>query len=314
MSENFNWGNRRYNAYSDYFKKKYGINYRKVAVDAGFSCPNRDGTIGTGGCTFCNNKAFSPSYCDSEIEISKQIEEGLQFNAHKYPANTFNIAYFQSYTNTYGNSEQLIRMYEEALSFPGIRGISISTRPDAISDDLLDYFENLAKDNYLCVELGIESCFDETLERLNRGHSFDQSVNMVEKLSRRKIITCGHIILGLPGETPEMIHFEARVLSNMALDIIKIHQLQIFKGTVIAEQYEKSPHRYKILSMNEYINLVIEFIERLSPHICLERLVSEVPPAYLAVRPWNNTPAEKVVEMIHSKMIELNKWQGRLFQ
>jgi len=314
MSTDYIWGNSHpYNAYSDYFKKKYGQGYRKIAVNAGFTCPNRDGSIGTEGCSYCNNKAFSPSYCDSESSISEQIVSGMAFNRHKFKNDTFNIAYFQSYTNTYGNLDKLIQLYSEAIATPGISGISVSTRPDCISDELIDFLTNLAHEKYVCVELGIESCFDETLERINRGHTFAQTVDIVEKLSDKGIVVCGHIIFGLPNETSDMLMLEARVLSNMPIDILKIHQLQLFKNTTLEEQYLRNPQYFKFFSLDEYIEILIAFLEKLSPNISIERLISEVPAKYLVVKPWENTPSEIVLNQIVECMRAKNTFQGRLF-
>lgn len=301
-----------FNSYSGYFMAKYGKRFRKIPVDGGFNCPNRDGTKGKGGCIYCSNEAFSPAYCRENEDISVQLTNGLRFNAGKYRDETFNIAYFQSYTNTYSSLKDLKIKYEKALSTPGISGIAISTRPDCLEEEVMDYLAMLSESYYVVVEIGIESCFNSTLEKMNRRHDFETTLHTLEELRHTKLMICGHIVLGFPGESDEMILEEATVLSRLPLQILKIHQLQILKNTAMAEWYRLNPDDFRLFSKEEYIDLIISFLERLNPVIYIERLVAEVPPRYLEVSPWQNTPVESIIQQIENTMIARNTWQGRL--
>ena len=241
----FPWGHhRRFNSYNEYFKKTFGQRVQKLSIDAGFTCPNRDGTVGRGGCTFCNNDAFNPSYCQPEKSIRQQIEEGKQFHAWRYRRAIDYLAYFQAFSNTFAPLEHLKKIYDEALAVDGIIGLVIGTRPDCIDDEKLDYFQELSKNHYLIIEYGIESCYDETLERINRGHTFGQSVEAIEKTTSRGIKTGAHIIFGLPGETTAQMMAEAEILSKLPLNTLKFHQLQIVKNTSMALEYLNQPENF----------------------------------------------------------------------
>ncbi len=283
---------------------------QKISINAGFTCPNRDGSVGWGGCTYCNNQTFNPSYCKTEKSVSRQLEEGKLFFARKYPEMKY-LAYFQAYTNTYGELSELKRKYEEALSVDGVVGIVIGTRPDCMPDSLLDYLEELNRHTFLIVEYGIESTNDEVLRRINRGHDFACTVDAVHRTHERGIFTGGHVILGLPGESHKDMMNEAESLSSLPLDTLKIHQLQLIRGTRMAEEYFADPSDFHLFGVDEYIDTVIDFIERLRADIVLERFVSQSPSSLLAVPGWGLKNYE-FVEKVRRRMEERDARQGRM--
>lgn len=300
-----------YNEFGPWLKEKVGEKVQKISINAGFTCPNRDGRLGVGGCTYCNNQTFNPAYCRTERTVAEQLEEGKNFFARKYPEMKY-LAYFQAYTNTYGELEEIKAKYEEALSVDGVVGLVIGTRPDCMPDELLDYLEVLNRRCFLIVEYGIESTYDKTLVRINRGHDFQCTRDAVERTASRGIITGGHMILGLPGETPEEIRAQAATISSLPLDTLKLHQLQLIKGTRMAEEYETSPQDFHLYSADEYVDLVIDFVELLRPDIVLERFVSQSPSSLLAVPGWGLKNYE-FVEKVRRRMKERKTWQGRLY-
>lgn len=309
------WGhNRPFNAYSNHFKKIFGTRLQKLSVDAGFTCPNRDGSISTGGCTFCNNAAFNPSYCQRFKDIRKQIEEGIEFHAWRYKRVSKYLAYFQAYSNTYADLDVLKERYMQALSHPDVVGIVIGTRPDCIDDEKLDYLAELNKDYHVIVEYGIESCYDETLKRINRGHDFATTRKAIEQTVKRNIMTGGHIIFGLPGESEEMMLNEASILSELGLHSLKFHQLLLVNGTAMVKEYEEKPEDFDFMSFERYSDFVIKFLERLSPNIVIERFAGEVPPRFQAGYNWDLLRNEEVVSRIEQKMLESNTYQGRLYK
>lgn len=255
----------------------------KISVDAGFTCPNRDGRISRGGCTFCNNDTFNPSYCNKDASVSEQLETGKRFFAHKYPDMRY-LAYFQAFTNTYAPLDTLKRLYEEALSTDGVVGIVIGTRPDCVSPTLLDYLATLARQTFVSVEYGIESTNDATLKRINRGHTFDCARRAIADTAARGIVTGGHVILGLPGEDREESLRQANTISATALHTLKIHQLQIIRGTRLAREYAEQP--FHLYSPDEYIGLLTEYIRRLRPDIVLDRFTSQSPSDMLVAPRW----------------------------
>lgn len=301
-----------YKEFGPWLKAEVGEKVQKISINAGFTCPNRDGRLGVGGCTYCNNQTFNPAYCRTERSVSEQLVEGKKFFARKYPDMKY-LAYFQAYTNTYGELEEIKSKYEEALSVDGVVGLVVGTRPDCMPDELLDYLDELNRRCFLIVEYGIESTYDKTLVRINRGHDFQCTKNAVERTSARGIITGGHMILGLPGETPDEIRAEASVISSLPLDTLKLHQLQLIKGTCMAEEYEASPQDFHLYTADEYVDLVIDFVELLRPDIVLERFVSQSPASLLAVPGWGLKNYE-FVEKVRRRMKERNTWQGRLFR
>ncbi len=272
-----------YKDYSHWIREQFPFRVQKISVDAAFSCPNRDGRLSLGGCTFCDNKTFNPSYCDRGKSITQQLEEGKAFFAKKYPEMKY-LAYFQAYSNTYAPLEELKRKYEEALAVDDVVGLVIGTRPDCVSDEALDYLQQLNQRTFLIVEYGIESANDNTLRRINRGHTFDCSRQAIIKAHQRGIITCGHIILGLPGEDEEEMLRQASTISQLPLDILKLHQLQIIKGTPLAKEYEAHP--FHVFSAEEYVNLVIRYVSQLRNDLVLERFVSQSPPNMVIAPKW----------------------------
>ena len=272
-----------YKDYSHWIREQFPFRVQKISVDAAFSCPNRDGRLSLGGCTFCDNKTFNPSYCDRGKSITQQLEEGKAFFAKKYPGMKY-LAYFQAYSNTYAPLEELKRKYEEALAVDDVVGLVIGTRPDCVSDEALDYLQQLNQRTFLIVEYGIESANDNTLRRINRGHTFDCSRQAIIKAHQRGIITCGHIILGLPGEDEEEMLHQASTISQLPLDILKLHQLQIIKGTPLAKEYEAHP--FHVFSAEEYVNLVIRYVSKLRNDLVLERFVSQSPPNMVIAPKW----------------------------
>lgn len=308
------WGhNRRFNAYGEYFRKHFGERVQKVSVDAGFTCPNRDGTVGSGGCTYCNNDAFNPSYCHPETSLSIQIQEGIDFHRKRYRRANKYLVYFQAYSNTYAPLKQLKVLYDEALKFPDVAGLVIGTRPDTIDDEKLEYFSELNKTHYLIIEYGLESVYNKTLRRINRGHTFEQSVEALEKTAAAGIRTGAHLIFGLPGETREEMMKSAEILCPLPINNIKFHQLQIIRGTAMAGHYRRDPEQFELFSLEEYIDFIIDFIELIPPAMIIERFTGEVPPKYHAGPNWGSIRNEQVNVMIERRMEERDTWQGKKF-
>ncbi len=272
-----------YNDFGTWIRQRFPYRVQKISIDAGFSCPNRDGTLSHGGCSYCDNRTFNPSYCNRQRSITQQLEEGKAFFARKYPDMRY-LAYFQAYTNTYGKVEDLRRMYEEALAVPDVVGIVIGTRPDCVSDALLDYLEELNHRTFVLVEYGIESANDDTLRRINRGHDFACCRDAVERTHQRGILTGGHIIIGLPGEDAEESIRQAPIISSLPLDILKIHQMQIIKGTRLAKEYAEHP--FHVYTVEEYIDVIVRYISKLRKDLVLERFVSQSPKELLVAPRW----------------------------
>lgn len=274
----------QYNDFGTWLRKQFpDFRVQKISIDAGFTCPNRDGRISTGGCTYCDNRTFNPSYCDRNKSIREQLKEGKNFFNRKY-SNMKYLAYFQAFTNTYGSIDLLKKLYEEALQEEDIVGLVIGTRPDCISTPLLDYLEQLSRQTFLIVEYGIESANNDTLRRINRGHTFECSKKAVEMTAERGIFTGGHIILGLPGEDREESLRQAPIISSLPLNILKIHQMQIIKGTRLAEEYLQNP--FPLYTVEEYVRLIADYISLLRKDLVLERFVSQSPPEMLIAPRW----------------------------
>ena len=284
---------------------------QKISLHAGFTCPNRDGTVGWGGCTYCNNQTFNPDYCQQEKSITLQLEEGKHFFAHKYPEMKY-LAYFQAYTNTYGQLEELRRKYEEALSVDDVVGIVIGTRPDCLPPALLDYLEQLSRHTFLLVELGIESTDDATLRRINRGHTFATTRRAVEQLAGRGILCGGHLIFGLPGETHATIVRQAAAINRLPLHTLKLHQLQLIRGTRMAAQYEASPADFHLFDVEEYVELVVDYIQHLRPDLVLERFVSQSPRELLLAPDWGLKNYE-FNHRVQKRLRQLDAYQGKLY-
>ena len=301
----------RYNSYSQYFKSLFGSRVQKLSIAAGFTCPNRDGTLGTGGCTFCSNEAFNPSYCSPEKSIRQQIEEGIEFHQRRYRRASQYLAYFQAYSNTYKPLEELKTIYQQALDTPGIAGIVIGTRPDCIDEPLLHYLNEIQQTHYVMLEYGVESVYDETLKRVNRGHDYATAQRAIKLTAQYGIPCGGHFIFGLPGETKAMMLDAADIISQLPLTTIKFHQLQIFKGTKMAEEYKQHPDAFHLFELDEYIDFVIDFIERLNPELVIERFAGEVPPRFLVSKPWMKLRYDEVLSRIEKRLDERDTWQGK---
>lgn len=294
-----------------YLAARFPYKVQKISLHAGFSCPNRDGTKGRGGCTYCNNQTFSPDYCHTGRGITEQLDEGIAFFARKYPDMKY-LAYFQAYTNTYGATPYLAACYEEALAHEGVVGLIIGTRPDCMPPDLLAYLSDLARDRYLMAEYGIESTCDETLVRVNRGHDYASAVDAVRRTAEAGIPVGAHMILGLPGESRETILSHAGRLSALPLTMVKLHQLQLIRGTRLAQEYEQGVADIYPYTVTEYVDLAIDFIERLRPDIVVERFVSQSPDALLIAPRWGLKNHEFTARLLQ-RMRERNTWQGRLW-
>lgn len=300
------------NYYNAILKEQFGERVQKISIHAGFTCPNRDGTKGVGGCTYCNNHTFYPEYCSPVKTVTQQISEGILFFHHKYQSQKY-LAYFQAYTNTYGEIERLKKCYEEALAVPQVVGLVVGTRPDCVSDELLDYFAELSKRYYVMIEYGVESTHNNTLNFINRHHTFEKSVETIKKTSERGILVGAHLILGLPFETREMILNHASELSKLPLTMLKLHQLQIVKGTKMANQYIENPEWFSLMTLDEYINLAIDFVERLNPNIAVERFVSQSPKEFLLAPEWGIKNFE-FADKINKRIIERDTYHGKLFK
>jgi len=316
MSEKeiYPWGHeRRFNAFSEYIKRIFGSRIQKLSIDAGFTCPNRDGLKSRGGCTYCNNNAFNPSYCEPEKPIRQQIAEGIEFHHKRYRKARGFLAYFQAYSNTYAPLPVLRSRYEEALESEDVRGIIIGTRPDCVNSEILDYLAELCQKIYITVEFGIESCYNRTLERINRGHDFSETVNALEECKKRGIRTGGHMIIGLPGESTSEILEEANILSNLPVDQLKFHQLQIVKGSIMAGEFEKNPEAFSFFDVNEYLSIMTEFVEKLNPAIVIERIAGETVPGYNLNQSWG-LRYDQVLRRFEERLREINSWQGKYFK
>ena len=301
----------RYSDYAHYLAELFPFKVQKISINAGFTCPNRDGSIGVGGCTYCNNQTFNPEYCKTDRSITQQLEEGKLFFSRKYPQMKY-LAYFQAYTNSYGRLDELIKKYEEALAVEDVVGIVIGTRPDCMPKELLDYLEGLNKRTFLCVEYGVESIYEDTLVRINRGHSYPTSIRAIQQTAERGIDVGAHLILGLPGESKELMLHEADELSKLPIKTLKLHQLQLIRGTRMAHEYEQHPENFHLFSADEYVELIIDFIERLRPDIILDRFVSQSPKSLLIAPDWGLKNFE-FTEKIKRRLVERDTWQGKCY-
>lgn len=302
-----------YNDFPTFLRKHFPYKVQKISLNAGFTCPNRDGTKGWGGCSYCNNQTFNPEYCRTEKSITTQLEEGKRFFAHKYPEMKY-LAYFQAYTNTYAELEGLKRKYEEALEVADVVGLVIGTRPDCMPEDLLLYLEGLNKHTFLMVEYGIESACNETLLRINRGHTYEDTVEAVRRTAGCGILTGGHVILGLPGETHDSMVSQAGILSQLPLSTLKIHQLQLIRGTRLAHEYNEAPADFHLYTdVDEYIELVIDYVEHLRPDLVIERFVSQSPKDLLIAPDWGLKNYEFVARL-QKRMKERGAYQGKKYK
>ena len=361
---------RRYNAYVDFFRRRYGARLQKVVIDAGFTCPNRDGKVGRGGCTFCDNAAFHPAYSRAEKTVGEQIDEGIEFHRGRYRNTAAYLAYFQAYSNTYASLERLRELYCAALAHPSVVGIVIGTRPDCVDGEKLDFLHELASGRVLegwrreiagsgrggsvagdgswhetggypaagagcewsaesegnagsaaprvleapvvILEYGIESCYDETLRRVNRGHDFASARRAVEMTAARGLDCGAHFILGLPGETREMMLEECAVINSLPLTTVKFHQLQIVRGTAMEREYSDRPGDFVRFTLDGYIDFFIDMLERLRPDLCIERFAGEVPPRFVNETPWGLIRNTELLRLLESRLTARHTWQSRL--
>ena len=309
------WGDDRpFNSYSGYFKRLFGSRMQKLTINAGFTCPNRDGRVGTGGCTFCNNEAFTPSYCTPAKSVTQQLEEGIAFHRNRYRTAQRYLAYFQSFSNTYAPLEELRRIYDEALAHPLVAGLVIGTRPDCVDDAVLDYFADVARERYVIIEYGIESCCDATLQAVNRGHDFACARQAVEATAARGIHTGAHFILGLPGESDDMLIASADIINSLPLHSVKFHQLQIFRDTPMAADWAQHPERYRFRTLDEYLDLFIRILQRLRPDLVVERFAGEAPPRYHCGPTWGLIRNEQLLARLEKRLRETGSYQSQFWQ
>lgn len=305
-----------YNDYGSAMRRKIGGRVQKLAIDAGLSCPNRDGTIGFGGCTFCLGEAFSPAYCREATSITEQIERALRFHSARDRRADAYLAYFQSNTNTHADTAHLERLYNEALSHPAISGIIIGTRPDCITSEILQLLAHIAQSKYVAVEYGIESVYDATLTHVNRGHNFAQAVDAIAQTKAAGIDVGAHFILGLPNETTNDILAGLRHINALGIDFIKFHQLQIYRNTAMEREWREHPERFLFgtqSSTEEYANLLVEIIRRLDPRIAIERLASQAPRNLIAHSPLKGIRPHELRDMVVNRMLAENLRQGDLY-
>ena len=316
---------KRYSSFVGYFKRKYGERLQKIVLDAGFTCPNRDGKVGRGGCTYCDNAAFHPSYSTSGKSLHQQLDEGIEFHKVRYRTTEHYLAYFQSFSNTYAPLERLKALYEEALSHPDVVGIVIGTRPDCVDESKLDYLASLATSGFpggqqskpfdnpiVIVEYGIESCYDSVLARINRGHDFETARHAVHMTASRGIDVGAHFILGLPGETRQMMLDACALINELPLRSAKFHQLQIVKGTRMEKEYAESPSDFERFTLDEYLDFFTDMLERLRPDLYIERFAGEVPPRFVNEAPWGLIRNVELLRLLDAKLQQRQTWQGRL--
>lgn len=304
---------RRFNAAPQYFRRSFGGRLQKVSIDAGFTCPNRDGTCGTGGCTFCNNEAFNPSYCDPGQSITQQINRGIAFQKHRYHKPAKHLAYFQAFSNTHAPVAKLRALFEEALSVPGIAGLAIGTRPDCLDEAKIDLLTELSARALVFLEIGIESCHDRSLERVKRGHDYACAVRMIEATAARGLHVGTHVIFGLPGETREDWMAMAPALSALPLKTLKCHQLQLLEGTPMLADFARHPEDFYFPELDAYLDFLVDFLEQLRPDIVMERCFAEAPPRL------NRTPVQwtirndQLLQKLEQRLEARQTWQGRLY-
>ena len=320
---------KRYNSFVGYFKRKYGERLQKIVLDAGFTCPNRDGKVGRGGCTYCDNAAFHPAYSTAGKSLHQQMDEGIEFHKVRYRTTEHYLAYFQSFSNTYAPLQRLKQLYEEALAHPQVVGIVIGTRPDCVDEEKLDYLADLSQGKVMkgwsrsidgeertapivIVEYGIESCYDVTLQRINRGHDFETARRAVEMTAGRGLDVGAHVILGLPGETREMMLEGCALINALPLRSVKFHQLQIVKGTRMEQEYSDMPQDFVKFPLDGYIDFFSDMLERLRPDLYIERIAGEVPPRFVNETPWGLIRNVELLRLLDRRLEERGTWQGRL--
>ena len=308
----YSWGHdRRYNDYPSFIKQKFGDRVQKLSINAGFTCPNRDGSKARRGCSYCNNNTFKPAYCEPEKSVTEQIEEGVTFFSRKYPSMRF-MAYFQSFSNTYADVELLDQIYSEALQHEKIVGLVIGTRPDCVNEEILDLIQTKSKNAFITIEYGLESTLDCTLDRINRQHSYQESIDAISMTNARDINIGAHLILGLPGESKKELLDHARKVSELPINTLKLHQLQIVQQTTFAREYAKNPASFHLFELDEYLELVVEFLELLRPDIIVERFVNQAPYDMLFAPKWGLKNFE-IVAKIEKLLEQRDTWQGKRY-
>lgn len=320
---------KRYNSFVGYFKRRYGERLQKIVLDAGFTCPNRDGKVGRGGCTYCDNAAFHPAYSTAGKSLHQQMDEGIEFHKVRYRTTEHYLAYFQSFSNTYAPLSRLRELYEEALGHPDVVGIVIGTRPDCVDEEKLDYLADLSQGKVLTgwsrtvasavrtapiviVEYGVESCYDRTLLRINRGHDFETARRAITMTAERGLDVGAHFILGLPGETVQMMLDSCALINSLPLRSVKFHQLQIVKGTRMEKEYAQCPEDFVRFSLEEYLDFFVDMLERLRPDLFIERFVGEVPPRFVNETPWGLIRNVELLRLLEQRLASRATWQGRL--
>ena len=307
------WGdNRRFNSYKRFLEERFGGRMQKLTLNAGFTCPNRDGSIGVGGCTYCVNDAFNPSYCDVRKSVRQQLDEGIEFHQNRYRRADGYLAYFQAYSNTYASLETMDELYRPALEHPQVKGIVVGTRPDCIDEQKLEYFARLQERMFVSIEYGVESCFDQTLRRINRGHTFKQAEDAFALTKQYGIHCVGHFMYGLPGETPEMWLSSVRQINALPMNGIKFHQLQLILDTKMEKEYCQTPSDFYVFTIDTYVPFIVAVTERLNPSFVIERFAGEVPPRFLRENTWGLTRYDVVLQNIEKVMEQRDTWQGKL--
>ena len=315
---------KRYNSYAGYFREKYGERLQKLVIDAGFTCPNRDGTVGTGGCSYCDNAAFHPGYSTPGKSIAQQLDEGISFHQVRYRGASHYLAYFQSFSNTYGSVARLRQVYNEALAHPRVVGLVIGTRPDCIDNARLDLLEEIRdtpmagkeppfRTPVIQIEYGIESCYDATLEHIGRGHGFECARRAVEATAARGFDVGAHFILGLPGETRQMLMDQCVTINSLPLNSIKFHQLQLVKGTRMEAEAQEHPERFLQWTLDEYLDFVIDILERLRPDLYIERVAGEVPPRFVEKSRWGLIRNFQILHLLDARLEARDTCQGALW-
>ena len=305
----FNNG-KRYNDFSSFIKSRFSERVQKISLNTGFTCPNRDGTKGIGGCTYCNNNTFNPNYCKPSKSITQQLDEGISFFSKKYKTQKY-LAYFQAYTNTYADLELVKELYNEAINHPNVVGLVIGTRPDCINEEIVDFLSKLAKKHFISLEFGVESTLNRTLEKINRCHTFEETIAAYELCKDKGVLLGAHMIIGLPGESKNEILNHAIELNKLPIQTLKLHQLQVVKHTMMAIQYAQNPEMFSMLNSEDYIDLMTEFIALLRPGIIIERFISESPAHLLIAPQWNGIKNFEILSKIDKKLTEKDLWQGK---
>lgn len=302
----------RYKQFSQFLNDYFSCKVQKLSVNAGLTCPNRDGTLGFGGCTYCNNHSFNPQYCADARSVSQQLDEGKAFFSRKYKDMKY-LAYFQAYTNTYAGIDRLRQLYEEALSVADVEGLVVGTRPDCVPDDLLDYLSEIHRRKFVLVEYGVETANDAVLRRVHRGHDFACAADAIQRTAARGLPVGAHLILGLPGDDHEDIMKTAAAMSRLPLNVLKLHQLQLVKGTLMAAEFRERPEDFTLFTAEAYADLVVDFLERLRPDIAVERFTSQSPAELLIAPDWG-LKNYQFVELVKRRMAVRDTWQGRLYE